>query len=174
MNTYVEDGAMHKISLDCRFSDRSEMRWRDDLYSDWTALYSFIKSGLDPKAIPAESYKRLCDKGYVHNDRVMVTALIPKDGDDCREAFKRVITENVTVSDDIKAFSADMDRQAYERSEKYYPEHIKPIVKLYSTGILSDGTFLPYLIEEMIERGMLMPLNDIQKKSVFTVIAYKR
>ena len=70
--------------------------------------------------------------------------------------------------------SADMDRQAYERSEKYYPEHIKPIVKLYSTGILSDGTFLPYLIEEMIERGMLMPLNDIQKKSVFTVIAYKR
>lgn len=104
MNTYVEDGAMHKISLDCRFSDRSEMRWRDDLYSDWTALYSFIKSDLDPKAIPAESYKRLCDKGYVHNDRVMVTALIPKDGDDCREALKRVITENVTVSDDISRY----------------------------------------------------------------------
>ncbi len=24
-----------KIQLDCRFSNRSELRWRDDLESDW-------------------------------------------------------------------------------------------------------------------------------------------
>ena len=65
----------------------------------------------------------------------MVTALIPNENENCHVALKRVITENVTVSDEIKAFPADYYRQVYKNSERYYPEHIKLIVKLYSTGI---------------------------------------
>ena len=33
---------------------------------------------------------------------------------------------------------------------------------------------IPYLVEEMLERGMLKPLTDEQKKSVFTVFAYDK
>ena len=74
----------------------------------------------------------------------MVTALIPKENENCHVALKRVITEYVTVSDEIKAFPADYYRQVYKNSERYYPERIKPIVKLYSTGISKNPSSQAY------------------------------
>ena len=65
-------------------------------------------------------------------------------------------------------------KRVYDLDKGMYPDHIKPICKLYCEGCLSSGEFVPYLIEEMLERGMLKPLSDLQKKSVLTYMAYKK
>lgn len=74
MNRFVDH--YESIQFDCRFSNRSKLTWRDNLDSDWDSLYQFIKSGCDKNALESENYKRLCDKGYIYQDRVqVVTAL---------------------------------------------------------------------------------------------------
>lgn len=95
--------------------------------------------------------------------------------DDVQNGFdflKRIIWNNVFVSDEIKKYCLDFDERHYEYQKDKYPEHIHPIVKHYSTSVLSGGHFIPYLIEEMLERGMLKPLTELQKKNVFSVLAF--
>ncbi len=61
----------------------------------------------------------------------------------------------------------------YEYKKDKYPEHMQELVKQYCTDSLHGGCIVPYVIAELLERGMLKPLTDLQKKSVLTVIAYK-
>lgn len=160
-----------KISIDCRYSDRSkQLMWRDDLITDWESLYTFIKGGCEPNAIAPENYKRLCDKGYIYNDKVQVMCF--NSNDTSENSFLDIIRSHVKVSDEILEYSKDFDKRSYELGKDHYPEHILPIIQLYNTNSLSGGIMIPYLIEEMLERGMLKPLTDLQKKSVFTAVVY--
>ena len=159
-----------KISIDCRFSDRSRLRWRDDLTSDWESLYTFIKGGCKPDSLSPENYKRLCDKGYIFEDRVQVMCL--NSNDTSMNTFRDLIRRHVKVSDEILEYSKEFDKRGCESEKEYYPEHIHPIVQLYNTNSLSGGIMIPYIIEEMLERGMLQPLTELQKKSVFTAVVY--
>ena len=163
-----------KISVDCRFSNRSKDTWRDDLESDWDSLYKFIKSGNDKNSLTAEEYKRLCDKAYVYDDKVQVMAFVSSELAGSNTVFNSYMNElRIQVPDEVLEYCNEFDKKMYEISAKNFPEHIRPIVKLYCTHMLSEGHFIPYLIEEMLDRGMLKPLTDLQKKSVFTVVAYK-
>lgn len=161
-----------KISVDCRFSNRSALTWRDDLSSDWESLYKFIKSGNDKNALEIEEYKRLCDKVYIVDDKVQVMSMISMSDNKYQDLENIIKEKTASISKNIMRYCEDFDKRHYELGKSYYPEHILPIFKLYSTNSLSGGNFIPYLIEEMLERGMLKPLTDLQKKSVFTVIAY--
>ena len=163
-----------KISVDCHFSNRSKLTWRDDLSSDWESLYKFIKSDNDKNALEIEEYKRLCDKAYIIDDKVQVMALISKE-ENKYQALENLIKEKTSsISKEVMEYCEDFDKRYYELGKDYYPKNILPIFKLYSTNSLSDGHFVPYLIEEMLERGMLKPLTDEQKKSVFTIFAYDK
>ncbi len=162
-----------KISVDCRFSNRSELTWRDDLSLDWESLYKFIKSGNDKNALEIEEYKRLCDKAYIIDDKVQVMSIILKNDNKYQQLEKLIKEKTYSISKDIMGYCKDFDKKYYELGKEYYPENILPIFKLYSRNSLSGGQLIPYIIEEMLERGMLKPLTDLQKKSVFTVIAYE-
>ncbi|MDE6148958.1 MAG: sigma-70 family RNA polymerase sigma factor [Ruminococcus sp.] len=162
------------IQVDCRFSGRSDLAWRDNLDSDWDSLYAFIKGGCNPQAITLEEYKRLCDKGYIHDDKVQVMSCKNTIGNPASgiNILKNIIHENVSVSNEVKSYVNDFDKRQYEYEKDKYPPHIRPIVQHYSTNTLSAGHFIPYLIEEMLDRDMLKPLTELQKKSVFSVMTY--
>ena len=170
MNRFSDEPQIGKISVDCRFSNRSPLTWRDDLDTDWEYLYTFIKSGCKPDSLAPENYKRLCDKEYIFEDRVQVMCLNSNDAS--IDAFRDVIRSHVDVSEEILQYCRDFDKQKYEATKDHYPEHIHPIIELYSADSLSGGIMIPYLIEEMLERGMLKPLTELQKKSVFTAVVY--
>ncbi len=154
------------LQLDCRFSDRNNSGWRDNLTSDWQSLYDFIKSGCDKNALAPEDYKRLCDKGYVHQDKIQVVTVRDL-------SLWDILKEKITLSDKLASYNEEFDRKMYEWNKPHYPEHIRPIAKLYCQGCLGTGRFVPYLIETMLEKGLLTPLTDIQKKAVFSIFAYK-
>ena len=180
-NLYWSCGSMsygtehyQKISVDCRFSNRSELTWRDDLSSDWESLYKFIKSGNDKNALEVEEYKRLCDKAYIIDDKVQVMAMISKEDNKYQDLENLIKEKTADISKDIMEYSKKFDEKYYELGKEYYPKNILPIFKLYSTNSLSGGHMIPYLVEEMLEREMLKSLTDMQKKSVFTVFAYDK
>lgn len=133
-----------------------------------------LKAAANPNPIKPEEYKRLCDKGYIHDNKVQIMTC-KYSSDSVQNGFdfiKKIISKNITVSDEIKEYCLDFDKRNYEYKKDKYPEHIHPIVKHYSTSVLSNGTFIPYLIEEMLGRGMLDPLTELQKKNVFSILAF--
>lgn len=171
---FRNDGTIGKISLDCRFSERSEDTWLDDLDSDWASLYEFIRAGCDPKKIAVEKYKRLCDKAYIHNDRVQVVSHY-SDERYKTEDLKRLLRDKApALPGEIRAYAKSFDDRLYELLKELYPAHIRPICRMYCTNALAEGDFVPYLIEKMLERGMLKPLTELQKKSVFSVFLYQK
>lgn len=151
------------IQLDCRFSSRNGL-WQDNPGSDWQALYDFITNGCDKNVLSPENYKRLCDKGYICQDRVQVmTTHVP---------LKELIEQKAALPESLTAYAKEFDKKQFEWHKPHFPEHILPIAKLYCTNCLNDSRFVPYLVEAMLEKEMLQPLTEIQKKSVFSVFDY--
>lgn len=173
MESVGDHNELGKVQLDCRFTDRSAETWRDDLHSDWQILYTFIKADCNVKVLMPEEYKRLCDKGYVKDDKVQIMSYVTERDDFKENVLGDLIREKVEISKEIEAFCHRFDEKVYEYEMDKFPTHIHPLAKMYSIGVLSGGSFTPYLIETLLEKGMLKPLAPEQKKSVLTVIAYK-
>lgn len=72
----------------------------------------------------------------------------------------------------MKDFGKEVDNTWYELQKPLYPEHILPIIRWYSTSSLNRSAIIPYVIEEMLGRGMLEPLSEEERKTVFTVIGF--
>ena len=164
--------SVESVSVDCRYSDRNG-GWRDNPSEDWAALAKFMKNGKEK--ISPEEYKRLCDKGYVFEDRVQpatVKITLSKD-EDIFNSWCRFAREKITVSDEVKKFAKHMDDVIFEEDKKHFPKHMHEVVKAMSMNHLGAGLMIPRIVEKLLENGELTPLSDIQKKSVFSILFYK-
>ena len=162
--------AFEAISVDCAYTDR-EQGWRDNLTSDWEALVKFIDNGKD--SLTQDEYKRLCDKGYVHNDTV--TPVIFKESLAERGKFfgefQRFIEKKITITDELRAFAKKFDSDIYERIKGDYPEHMRPAAQsIFSINQLGAAQLIPRCVEKMLANGALKPLTDVQRKSAFSVL----
>lgn len=156
------------MSVDCRFS-RRDGGWRDNLTSDWESLYRFIKGGCKPDVLTIEEYKRLCDKGYLADDKVQVLLYA---GGHTFHDIQDIILKNAAADSRILQYGAEFDKRIFAQTEKYFPEHIRPLAKAYCDNSMAAGRMIPCLIERMLKDGMLQPLADAQKKSVFSLLSY--
>ena len=162
--------AFEAVSIDCRFADRSG-GWRDNLNSDWESLVKFINGGRD--SLTAEEYKRIRDKGYVFEDRAQPVILRVKlnEGATLSGSLKRLISEKVAVSPEIRQLAKQMDEEEFAALKNNYPEHIHPVLELVTcTNIISSPHMIPRVVEKLLEKGLLKPLTDIQRKSAFSIL----
>lgn len=158
--------------LNCRFCSRNA-DYRDNPSADWKNLFQWIQN---PETLAPEAYKQLCDKGYIR-DNQMVLMYLPfpnksKSENSFSSLCQQVIHNHVTLSDRLKDFGKEVDNTWYELQKPLYPEHILPIIRWYSTSSLNRSAIIPYVIEEMLGRGMLEPLSEEERKTVFTVIGF--
>ena len=122
-----EKERINSIQLNCRFCSR-ELGWRDNWDSDWDNIYTFIHSNCDIQALSLEAYKRLCDKGYLVEDRLQI--MYAKAGEkEINGYLEKAIQENVRVSDAIAAYGKEFDDRMYELKKEKYPKHIHPIIQ---------------------------------------------
>lgn len=165
--------AFESVSVDCRYADR-ELGWRDNLTSDWEMLVKFIDEGKD--SLTADEYKRLCDKGYVYENKaqpvVFSVALSEiEKGESFFYYFRRFLEKKLPISEEVRAFAAKLDNDVYERMKAAYPEHIRPVARaVFCTETLGSPQLIPRCVEILLERGELKPLTDIQRKSAFSVL----
>lgn len=162
--------AFEAVSADCRYSDRPG-GWRDNLNSDWETLVKFINGGRD--SLTAEEYKRLRDKGYVHEDKAQPVILRVKlnEGATLSGSLRRLINEKVAITPEIRQLAKQMDEEAFAASKNNYPEHMRPVLKnIHCTNVISNPQMIPRTVEKLLEKGLLKPLTDIQRKSAFSVL----
>ena len=162
--------AFEAVSVDCAYTDR-EQGWRDNLTSDWEALVKFIDKGKD--SLTPDEYKRLCDKGYVYNDTVtpvIFKVSLAENGKFFGE-FQRFIEKKITITDELREFAKKLDDDIYERIKGDYPEHMLPAAKaIFNTNQLGAAQLIPRCAEKLLANGVLKPLNDVQRKSAFSVL----
>lgn len=166
----------YAISVDCRFADR-ECGWRDNLTSDWDSLVKFMDGGKD--ALTPDEYKRLCDKGYVYGDRVQPVIFKadhydPTVDGSLFKVFARFIEKKFDISKELREYAAALDENIYDLMKVGYPEHIRPVAKaVFCTETLGSAMLIPRCIEKLLEKSELKPLNDIQRKSVFSIVCMR-
>ena len=164
------DKAFETISTDCRFADRNE-GWQDNRNEDWESLLKFMNEGKEKLSL--EEYKRICDKGYIFEDRVQPAVFRTKvaANETISYSLKRYLDKKITIPSEIDKFSKEMDEAFYTENKKRYPEHVFPVAKaVWCTNTIASPTMLPRMIEKLLEKGLLEPLSDIQRKSVFSII----
>ncbi|MBR1765297.1 MAG: RNA polymerase sigma factor [Ruminococcus sp.] len=164
----LEGNSMDNASLqvDCCYADR-QGRWRDNLESDWDALAKFISRGRD--ALTPEEYKRLVDKGYVFEDRpqpVTVRAGL----DEMSNILYTYPDGKITVPEEIAALCRETDAKFVAFNRKRHPAHMQALINEFYVNVLGAMLMLPRVIEKLLESGLLRPLTDIRKKSVFSVL----
>lgn len=162
--------SVFSLQINCRYSSRNG-GWQENMTSDWQSVHEFLSRNCRKDAIAPESYKRLCDTGYISGDRLQIMS-IQTDTEDKDSFLRQLIEDHITISEDLKAYSAALDEKIYAQQKDRFPQHILPIIRGYSACSLCTPTLIPRLIEEMLNRGMLKPLTEVQKQSVFTVMAY--
>ncbi len=158
------------VSVDCKYSDRRG-GWMDNMSSDWAALVRYIYGGRD--ALSAEEYKRLCDKGYLHGENV-IPAILKTDLDSVNQSLQRTADKHITVPDKIKEYAKQLDAERFKMLNPYYPEHIHTLLRQQCSASLSNPTLIPRTVEKLLEKGLLQPLTDIQRKAVFSVLCLKK
>lgn len=172
MQRYDSESNLINEQVNCRFADRI-IDWRDNRPEDWETLYRYIKNQNDKSTLTQEEYKRLCDKGYLADDRVQVMTYI------CHEKptwdhIIRLLHEKCTVPQSIQNYSKVFDKRKFAIQKSEHPAHIQPIIRRYCTDALGSGEIISYVIEEMLHRGMLLPLTAVQKKAVFSILVYQK
>lgn len=153
----------------CMYSDR-ELTWKSNTNEDWGDLYDYISADCDKEKLSIESYSNLLEKGYVADDEIQV-AIIKTKNDDLEKVVNDFVGEHITVSDKVKEEAKRVDEKMFETNKPMYPAHLEGLVRYNNRNLLTAAMFIPFIVEIMLEEGMLQPLTEKQKKAVFTVVA---
>lgn len=155
------------FSVDCMYADRNG-GWRDNLDSDWISLTKYIHDGRD-SLIP-EEYKRLMDKGYIFEGRVQPVIVKCDTPEKVRDYIYHYVKDKIYIPDEVKELSREIDKAAFEHDIRDQPKQVHDIIRLNAADRLGSMKMLPRVIEKLLDMGLLRPLTDIQKKSVFSIL----
>ncbi len=171
--TNGDDILSYAISVDCRYADRNG-GWRDNLTSDWNSLVKFMNDGKN--ALTPDEYKRLCDKGYIYEDKVQLTIFSARldDYEQLSGSIMRFLQKKLPMSEDLRAFAHKLDSDYFELVKNAYPEHMLPAARaMECVNQISSSELVPRCVEKLLEKGELKPLTDIQRKSAYSILCLR-
>ena len=152
----------------CMYSDR-EIGWRNNRHEDWQDLYSFLSNGCSKDKISVESFSNLSEKGYVADDETQIT-VIKTNRDNFGEAIDSFVSEHFAIPDKVIKESKKVDERLYAANKMKYPKHLEGLVKYNNSNSFTWAEMIPFVIEILLEEGILKPLTAKQKKAVFSVV----
>lgn len=171
-------GPMYKIcnekvmiaswSLSTDFDTR-EFGWVDNLESDYTTLYMYLKGELPKTEGVLDKYVRLYDRGLLANvDGVDKVNVIVKQGGDLESDYEKVIGKvTVLASEELKEKIEELLRKKIQMEKQYFPKHMHDMLEIYRRA---SNINVVMVIDELLERGILKPLTEAQKKGVMNVV----
>ncbi|MCI8389037.1 MAG: sigma-70 family RNA polymerase sigma factor [Clostridiales bacterium] len=129
--------------------DSRDMSWRENLYTDYEYLYEFYTDMLKKEPSQIEKYQRIRDKGYLTaDDKVNLICIKDTNAKWIEQAeFVKSLPE---AGEDIWALLNELGDKTYKLKEPTFPEHIRPLAKLYCKPML-----VMHIIELLVNRGTL-------------------
>lgn len=152
--------------------DSREFGWRDNWNSDFEYLYLFMKDKMDKNEATLEKFQRLYDRGLLvnKNGRDITNVVVAKVGtteDNKVDGWWNDLYRMLPAyPDSMIRFIKEKLHTMYEIEKKYYPKHMHKLVEYYS-GMSINRIIV---LDELVERGVLKPLTEAQKKGVMTIL----
>lgn len=149
--------------------DNRVFGWGDNSESDALNLELFLKGQLPKVEAVLDKYVRLYERGYIVNrdGKDMVNVIVQKE-----TAFDESFMEKGFVS---KQLPEPVSRKVEELLQKkillekpYYPGYMHEMLQIWHRLMVVRPN---YVLEELLNRGVLQPLTEEQKKGVM-IIAY--
>ena len=149
--------------------DTREFGWVDNLESDYTTLYMYLKGELPKTEGVLDKYVRLYDRGLLANvDGVDKVNVIIKQGVDLESDYEKVIGKvTVLASEELKEKIEELLRKKIQMEKQYFPKHMHDMLEIYRRA---SNINVVMVIDELLERGILKPLTEAQKKGVMNVV----
>lgn len=149
--------------------DTREFGWVDNLESDYTTLYMYLKGELPKTEGVLDKYVRLYDRGLLANvDGVDKVNVIVKQGGDLESDYEKVIGKvTVLASEELKEKIEELLRKKIQMEKQYFPKHMHDMLEIYRRA---SNINVVMVIDELLERGILKPLTEAQKKGVMNVV----
>lgn len=167
------DDIFYAISIDCRYADRNG-GWRDNLNSDWDSLVKFMNGGKN--ALTPDEYKRICDKGYIYEDKVQLTVFNAKldENEQLGGSIMRFLQKKLPMSEELRQFAKKLDNDCFALMNNAYPEHMLPAARaMECANLISSSELVPRCVEKLLEKGELKPLTNIQRKSAYSILCMR-
>lgn len=152
--------------------DSREFGWSDNLATDFEWLYLFMTRKMDKNEATLDKFRRLYDRGLlIHQngtDKInVIVAKVSKDDKNKVNGWSNDLFSLLPDNPDkmIRRVK-EKTRLIYEIEKKYYPKHMYKLVEYCSNLYINKIMVL----DELVERGILKPLTEVQKKGVMTVV----
>ncbi len=155
-------------SVSSRYDSRT-FGWEDNKQEDIEAFSLFLRNQLPKTEALLDKYKRLYDRGYLINrdGKDMVNVIVVKETD-FGKAFIDKIYEGRPLPERLNEKLEKIIQEKISLKKPYFPAHMQEMLKVWHN---MKKITIPYVLEELINRGVLKPLTEEQKKGVM-VIAY--
>jgi len=167
-------------SLGSKMADR-DSGWEDNHSSDYAALDMFIKGNMPKTEAVLDKYIRFYERGLLRQCDDAVNVIVVKENP--KEGILAELEKNNEINWEnmaggLKKYIPEMPYEILKRMEQlceqrlqiemhYYPKHMHKMLKIMRT-VRPINVIM--VMEALINRGILKPLTDDQKKGVMTIV----
>lgn len=143
--------------------------WEDNRGTDTEAFGLFLKGQLQKSEALLEKYMRLYDRGFIVNrdGKDVVNVIVMKETA-FDESFVEKIYAEHPLPKELKVKIEKLVQEKISLEKPYYPGHMHEMLKFWHQ---MQPIHTAYVLEELLNRGVLKPLTEEQKKGVM-IIAY--
>ncbi len=156
-------------SLSTEYDDR-EFGWLDNHEADYGYLYRFMRGELPKTEGTLDRYVRLYDRGLLVNvdGKDEVNVIVKKVNMDIENQLLEIINKKcLPASDMFKKKLHALVQKRITMEKQYFPKHMHEMLEIYRTV---GGINKIKVIDELLERGILKPLTERQKKGVMVIL----
>lgn len=141
--------------------------WRDNKYSDYVSMMYFIKGKLVENEVTEEVYSRLIEKEYlIQEDHGYKVNIVYFENKNQVEKLESILPR---PSDEIRQLSLEYEQQIYEIKRRGYPSHVHKALRSLTQGSIISN-LIPYVLEEMLQQGVLRLPTEKQRKGISTIL----
>ena len=156
-------------SLSTEYDDR-EFGWIDNKDTDYAYLYRFMRGELPKTEGTLDRYVRLYDRGLLVNidGKDEVNVIVQKVTMDIENQLLKIINEKcLSPSDNFRKKLQTLIQKRIAIEKSYFPPHMHEMLEIYRTvGSINKIK----VIDELLERGVLKPLSERQRKGVMVIL----
>lgn len=143
--------------------------WEDNKNTDMQAFGLFLKGQLPKSEAVLDKYMRLYDRGFIvnRNGKDVPNVIVVKEKVSEEEFIKKIYQEQI-LPVELQDKVNKLIREKFSLEKTYYPGHMHEMLKFWNQ---MRPIHPAYVLEELLNRGVLKPLTEEQKKGVM-IIAY--
>ena len=142
--------------------------WEDNRSDDTVCFGLFLKGQLPKTEALLDKYVRLYDRGFLVNraGTDVANVIVIKENVN-EEDFLKKIYEEHPLPTELKNKISKLVQEKINLEKPYYPGHMYEMLKFWHN---LKPVHTAYVLEELLNRGVLKPLTEEQKKGVMIMV----